>query len=79
MAQKLSVIIPASVPLVLLPMLILGRRVRSLSNESQDSIASVGSYAGEVIQHIRVVQSYTREQIESEAYRTARMRSTRSP
>ncbi len=54
---KLSLIIAASVPLVLAPILIFGRRVRRLSNESQDSIASVGSYAGEVIQHIRVVQS----------------------
>jgi len=65
---KLSLIIAVGVPLVLLPILVFGRRVRKLSNESQDSIASVGSYAGEVIQHIRVVQSYTREQFEAEAF-----------
>jgi ATP-binding cassette subfamily B protein len=65
---KLSLIIAVGVPLVLLPILVFGRRVRKLSNQSQDSIASVGSYAGEVIQHIRVVQSYTREQFESEAF-----------
>jgi ATP-binding cassette subfamily B protein len=65
---KLSLIIAVGVPLVLLPILVFGRRVRRLSNESQDSIASVGSYAGEIIQHIRVVQSYTREQFESEAF-----------
>ena len=65
---KLSLIIAVGVPLVLLPILIFGRRVRKLSNQSQDSIASVGSYVGEVIQHIRVVQSYTREQFESEAF-----------
>ena len=65
---KLSLIIAVGVPLVLLPILVFGRRVRRLSNESQDSIASVGSYAGEVIQHIRVVQSYTREQFETEAF-----------
>ncbi|PLW69091.1 ABC transporter transmembrane domain-containing protein [Pseudohalioglobus lutimaris] len=67
---KLSLIIAIGVPLVLLPILVFGRRVRKLSNESQDSIASVGSYAGEIIQHIRVVQSYTREQYESEAFAT---------
>ena len=44
---KLSLIIAVGVPLVLLPILVFGRRVRRLSNESQDSIASVGSYAGE--------------------------------
>jgi ATP-binding cassette subfamily B protein len=65
---KLSLIIAVGVPLVLLPILVFGRRVRKLSNQSQDSIASVGSYAGEVIQHIRVVQSYTREQFESDAF-----------
>jgi ATP-binding cassette subfamily B protein len=65
---KLSLIIAVGVPLVLLPILFFGRRVRRLSNQSQDSIASVGSYAGEVIQHIRVVQSYTQEQFESAAF-----------
>ena len=65
---KLSLIIAVGVPLVLVPILVFGRRVRRLSNKSQDSIASVGSYAGEVIQHIRVVQSYTREQYESVAF-----------
>jgi ATP-binding cassette subfamily B protein len=65
---RLSLIIALGVPLVLLPILVFGRRVRRLSNKSQDSIASVGSYAGEVIQHIRVVQSYTREQYETKAF-----------
>ncbi|WP_175580190.1 ABC transporter transmembrane domain-containing protein [Kineobactrum sediminis] len=65
---KLSLIITAGVPLVLLPILIFGRRVRRLSTESQDSIASVGSYAGEIIQHIRTVQSYTSENRESTAF-----------
>lgn len=65
---KLSLIIGLGVPLVLLPILIFGRRVRRLSNQSQESIASVGSYAGEVIQHIRVVQGYTREELESSSF-----------
>jgi ATP-binding cassette subfamily B protein len=65
---KLSLIIAVGVPLVLLPILVFGRRVRRLSNQSQESIASVGSYAGEIIQHIRVVQSYTRESFEIEAF-----------
>lgn len=65
---KLSLIITASVPLVLLPILIFGRRVRTLSTASQDSIANVGSYAGEIIQHIKVVQSYTQEPFERKAF-----------
>ena len=65
---KLSLIIAAGVPLILLPILVFGRKVRTLSNASQDSIASVGSYAGEIIQHIKIVQSYTREAFEKKAF-----------
>ncbi len=65
---KLSLIIALGIPLTLLPILAFGRRVRRLSNQSQESIASVGSYAGEVIQQIRVVQSFTREAFESAAF-----------
>jgi ATP-binding cassette subfamily B protein len=67
---KLSLIICAGVPLILLPILFFGRKVRRLSNQSQDSIASVGSYAGEIIQHIKIVQSYTRENFEKNAFST---------
>ena len=65
---KLSLIVLVGVPLALLPMLLYGRRVRKLSKSSQDSIANVGSYAGEVIQHIKTVQSYTREAHEQQAF-----------
>ena len=65
---KLSLIILLAVPLVLMPILIFGRKVRSLSRESQDSIADVGSYAGEVIQHIKTVQSFTQEALEKTAF-----------
>lgn len=67
---KLSLIVLFGVPLVLLPILLYGRRVRKLSKKSQDSIADVGSYAGEIIQHIKTVQSYTREQHEQGAFAT---------
>lgn len=65
---KLSLIVLVGVPLVLLPILLYGRRVRKLSKASQDSIADVGSYAGEIIQHIKTVQSYTREKHEQKAF-----------
>jgi ATP-binding cassette subfamily B protein len=65
---KLALVVLVCVPGVLLPILLLGRRVRKLSRESQDSIADVGSYAGEVIQQIRTVQSYTQEMQERNAF-----------
>jgi ATP-binding cassette subfamily B protein len=66
---KLTLMVLACVPLVLMPILIYGRRVRTLSRRSQDSIANVGSYAGEIIQNIKTVQSYTREPEEKAAFR----------
>ena len=65
---KLTLIIIGSVPLVLMPILLFGRKVRALSRKSQDSIADVGAYAGEVIQQIKTVQSYTREEEEKTAF-----------
>ena len=56
------------VPLVILPMSLFGKRVKRLSRDSQDSIADVGSYAGEIIQNIKTVQSYTQEQQEKRAF-----------
>lgn len=65
---KLTLIIVAGVPLVLMPILIFGRKVRSLSRKSQDSIADVGTYAGEIVQQIKTVQSFTRENWERKAF-----------
>ncbi len=66
---KLTMMVLACVPLVLMPILVFGRRVRALSRRSQDSIADVGSYAGEIIQNIKTVQSYTREPEERAAFK----------
>ena len=67
---KLSLLVLLSVPLVLLPIILFGRRVRTLSRKSQDSIADVGSHAGEIIQQIKTVQSYTQEPREQTAFAT---------
>lgn len=65
---KLTLIVLASVPLVLVPILFYGRRVRALSRQSQDSMADVGSYAGEAIEHIKTVQSFSSEPYERAAF-----------
>ena len=65
---KLSLVVIFAIPAVLLPILYFGRKVRDLSRKSQDSVASVGSYAGEVIQQIKTVQSFTQEPLEKKAF-----------
>jgi ATP-binding cassette subfamily B protein len=65
---KLTLFVIFSVPIILIPMMIYGRKVRKLAESSQDAIADVGTYAGEIIQNIKVVQSYTHEVKEQYAF-----------
>lgn len=65
---KLTLIVICCVPIILVPMLIYGRKVRVLAASSQDAIADISTYAGEIIQNIKVVQSYTHEELERNAF-----------
>lgn len=65
---KLTLVVVLCVPLILLPMMIYGKKVRKLASSSQDAIADIGTYAGEIIQNIKVVQSYTHEAREQQAF-----------
>lgn len=58
---KLSLIVIASVPLVVFPVILIGRKVRKLSRSSQDRLADVGSFAGESLRHIKIVQSFNHQ------------------
>lgn len=58
---KLTAIVMLAVPLVVAPILIFGRRVRTLSRLSQDRIADVGSYVGEILGQIKTVQAYNHQ------------------
>lgn len=59
---KLTLILLACVPFVIAPVVYFGRRVRRLSRDSQDEIASVGRYLSQALRHIKVVQAFTHEQ-----------------
>ena len=58
---KLTSIVVLALPLVLAPILIFGRRVRSLSRQSQDRVADVGSYVAETLGQIKTVQAYNHQ------------------
>ncbi|WP_153785148.1 ABC transporter transmembrane domain-containing protein [Pseudomonas sp. EMN2] len=58
---KLTSIVVLALPLVLAPILLFGRRVRSLSRQSQDRVADVGSYVAESLGQIKTVQAYNHE------------------
>ena len=65
---KLTLIVLLCMPLALLPLFFFGKRVRKLSENSQSAIADISTYAGEIIQNIKVVQSYTHEKNERAAF-----------
>ncbi len=65
---KLTVIVLICVPLVVAPILIFGRRVRGLSRESQDKVAVVGAYVGEVLSQIKTVQAYNHQSIDQQKF-----------
>ena len=65
---KLSLIVLTSVPFVVMPIVLFGRRVRSLSRTSQDRLADVGSYAGESLRHIKVVQSFNHQNADESTF-----------
>ncbi len=58
---KLTGIVLLVVPLVVAPIVIYGRKVRTLSKESQDRVADVGAFAEETINAIHTVQAFTHE------------------
>ena len=65
---KLSLIVVASVPFVVAPIILFGRRVRKLSRTSQDRLADVGSFAGESLRHIKIVQAFNHESRDEAAF-----------
>ncbi len=79
---KLTSIVVVALPLVIAPILIFGRRVRSLSRLSQDRIADIGSYVSETLGQIKTVQAYNHQAQDEqrfavtveEAFDTARKR-----
>jgi len=58
---KLAAFVLAGIPLTLAPLLLLGRRVRRLSRDSQDRVADVSAYVDEAVHEIRTVQAYAHE------------------
>ncbi|MEO1919268.1 MAG: ABC transporter transmembrane domain-containing protein, partial [Paracoccaceae bacterium] len=58
---KMTGLVTLMVPLVILPIMALGRRLRMLSRESQDRIAESSGEASETLLAAQTVQAYTHE------------------
>ena len=67
-SAKLMGVILVLIPVVVVPLIIIGRRVRGLSRASQDRIADTSGLAGETLNAIQTVQAFTLEELQSERY-----------
>jgi ATP-binding cassette subfamily B protein len=58
---KLTLLVLAGVPIVVVPIILFGRRVRKLSRATQDRVGDVGAFLDESLHEIRTVQAYGHE------------------
>ncbi|VAV88647.1 Efflux ABC transporter, permease/ATP-binding protein [hydrothermal vent metagenome] len=83
-SAKLTGLVLLIVPLVIVPILVLGRRLRKLSRENQDWIAESSGKASEALLSVQTVQAFTHEDasrrefaaVTEKSYEVARTRIT---
>jgi ATP-binding cassette, subfamily B, bacterial len=68
---KLLGLILIAIPVVLVPVISLGRKLRGLSRASQDRVADTSGLAGETLNAIQTVQAFTLEELHSQRYASA--------
>ena len=81
-SAKLTAMVLLLVPVIIVPILMLGRRLRKLSRENQDWIADSSGNASEALSSVQTIQAFTHEdasrarfaEITENSYRSARQR-----
>jgi ATP-binding cassette subfamily B protein len=63
-SAKLAGIVLLVVPLVVVPLVLFGRRERRFARAAQDRVADLGAYAEETINALRTVQAFTHEPVD---------------
>jgi len=61
LSVKLAALMVIGLPLVLLPIILLGRKLRGFSRSSQDRIAEIGALATETLGAMKIVQAFGQE------------------
>jgi ATP-binding cassette subfamily B protein len=65
---KLTLLVLLTVPVVIVPIVLFGRRVRKLGRASQERVADLGAYADEALHEIRTVQAYGHEETDRKLF-----------
>ncbi len=67
-APKLAAMLLLGIPVVMLPVILMGRRLRNLSRSTQDRIADVGATVSETLRAMKIVQGFNQEAREAERF-----------
>ncbi|NIP19021.1 MAG: ATP-binding cassette domain-containing protein, partial [Xanthomonadales bacterium] len=70
-STMLTLYILLGVPVVVVPIIVVGRRIRRLSRTAQDRVADTSGLAGETLNAIQTVQAFTLEDLQSERFGAA--------
>ena len=70
-SPQLAAYTMVGIPVVILPVILVGRRIRSLSRQSQDRIADTSGLAGETLNAMQTVQAFTLEKLQARRYAEA--------
>ncbi|WP_421915834.1 ABC transporter transmembrane domain-containing protein [Mesorhizobium sp.] len=62
-SPKLSALVIAAIPVIVLPLVAFGRSVRRKSRQAQDTLADATAYASEQIGAVRTLQAFTNEKL----------------
>jgi ATP-binding cassette subfamily B protein len=71
LAPKLAGLMMLGVPVVMVPIILLARRVRAISVKSQDRIADVGTVTSEVLGAMKIVQAFNQQGREAQRFSDA--------
>jgi ATP-binding cassette subfamily B protein len=71
LAPRLTGMLLIGIPLVILPIMLLGRRVRLVSRKSQDRVAEVGAMVDETLGAMKIVQAFGQEEREASRFAAA--------
>ena len=61
LAPQLTLVLVSTIPLIILPIVWFGRRLRKISRSSQDRVADIGAMVAEVLSAVRIVQAFNQE------------------
>jgi ATP-binding cassette, subfamily B, bacterial len=68
LAPGLTGMMLVGIPLIIMPIVVLGRRLQAISRASQDRVADVGAMTTEVLGAMKIVQGFGQEEREAERF-----------